>query len=147
MPEFLKRAFGGLIVSRAKALGRHLATSTGVLLLAWLLQHHVGQDYAVRLVGDYKDVIDCLVGLGLTWAGFGGAQRDVSHVDAKVTVAAAAGVSAGAALAHARVEGATAQAQADQSVADAVKSAIDAAANAKAPDKAAILASISAKTF
>lgn len=147
MLEFAKKYLGPLIVSRAKAAARHLACSSGVVILAWLVQHHVGQDDAVRLVGDYKDVIDCVVGIGLTWAGFGASQRNVTHNDAKVTAAAAAGVSNGVALAHARQDGADAQAQADQSVADAVKSAIDTAGKAKATDKAAILSSLKDGSF
>lgn len=151
MLNLIKRYLAPIIVSRVKAGARHLATSTGVLLLGWLIQHHVGGDLAVRMVGDYKDLIEVIVeavcGMALAAYGVGGSQRDVTHVDAKLTATAAAGVSAGVELAHARQDGAEQQATADQALADAVKQAIATGVKATPADKAAIVASLKAGSF
>lgn len=145
--DFLKRFFGPIIKAGAFAIARHAATAGGAALLTWLLSHHVDADMAARLVGDLQDAILTMTGAGLVAVGVHATVKDVRQVDAKVTVAAAAGVSEGHALAQAQQDGAAAQRTADQSLADAVAKAIATADKAKPADKAAVLGSIKSGAF
>ena len=134
---FLKNMFSGVIKAGALALARHAATLVGTALLTWLLSHHVGSDFAARLVGDVQDIIMTVTGAGLLAAGVGASLKDVGNVGGKMAVATTI----------AYQQGVAAQTTTDETKVQAVAQAMKAADTATKQDKQSVLAALKAGTF
>lgn len=143
--DFLKKCFSGLIKAGAMALARHAATLAGSALLTWLLSHHVGADFATRLVGDLKDAMLTATGAALVAAGIGASLKDVKTVSGKLAVTGSESYDAG--RAKGQMEGAGVQAAADLGKVQAVSEAMKAADTATKQDRASVVAALKSGTF
>lgn len=146
--NWLKGMFSGVIKAGAYAIARHVATWSGGLILAWLLSHHVGSDFAQRLIGDLQDALLTLTGIGLTAAGIGTSLKDVGGVGGKMAVTGSAAFDAGVAHAEALEQpGADTQAANDNAKVAAVAHAMKTADTATPATKAAIVTALKNGTF
>lgn len=139
IPDGVKRAIASKAIKWLATMAAGAVANWLALLLA---------KYGVPADGQTGDLIKEISGAVFALVAGGGALAysvwDAKKVDAKITVAAAAGVSRGVELAQA---GQDQQLQADQTVANAVKDAIAQADKAKPADKAAIVESMKQGTF
>lgn len=145
MNDLFSKMFSGVIKAGAMAVARHVATLAGTAVLTWLLSHHIGSDFASRLVGDFQDMILTAAGAGLLAAGVGTSLKDVGSVNGKVAVTASAAYDAG--RTQGEQDGVGAQVAADTAKVSAVAAAMKAADAATPQDKKAVVAALKAGTF